>query len=167
MVTRSPPAAFSWKCRKIRRRMRRRCWLPQRINLQAMSKGTKLILVCAGVLVSSYWWLPIVVLAPRTDFKTVPMLLDLVIALVIAVNVKRVFLRFVGWIFTPLVIATMAMARPFLAGGEGSGWAVLGFFALCVYGIVASGIGTLIGYFMRRARIHNDKATSPSAPGSL
>jgi hypothetical protein len=122
-----------------------------------MSKRTKLILVCAGVLLSSYWWLlPLVVLSGYTDFKTVPMLLDVVIALVIAFNSKRVVWRFVGWIFTPLVVAAMAMAQPILAGGEGSGWAGLGLMALCVYGIFFSGIGTLFGYLARRERMRNE-----------
>jgi hypothetical protein len=60
-------------------------------------------------------------------------------------------LRFVGWVATALVVG-LAWSGPhalLAETGEAHGWALMIFRQLFLWGLLASGMGTLFGYFLR------------------
>ena len=81
-----------------------------------------------------------------------PLLLDSAFGFSVALLVPRAGFRFLGWLAPPLLVAFLCANPRALFGGSGEahGWAMLALIELVVFGLAASGVGTLFGFFVRR-----------------
>ena len=76
-----------------------------------------------------------------------PIALDLTVGFAMGVLLRRAGFRYLGWFIPPLLIAILA-AGPhalFAESGEAHGWA-----SFALIWLVASGVGIISGYFVRR-----------------
>src|SRR5438045_3380620 len=81
-----------------------------------------------------------------------PLVLDLAFGFSAGLLVTGAGFRFLGWFVPPLLVALLCASPRALFGesGEAHGWAMLALIGLVVFGLPALGVGTLLGYFVRR-----------------
>ena len=81
-----------------------------------------------------------------------PLFFDAVLGFIASVLSRRAALRFMAWWLIPFVVSFLAIGPRELitASGEQSDlWLVAG--GVFMLGCVASGVGTVLGYFLRRS----------------
>ena len=77
---------------------------------------------------------------------------DFVIGGAIGGLTGKPWIRYIGWVIIALVVAVVCSGPHNLLAqsGEAHGWALMIFHRLFLWGLTASGIGTLFGFLLRR-----------------